>query len=58
MRRRLRAVLRSLDQQSSLPPGLLLVGGRPQLIEHSFDRLTSEMSALIDQIRRSHASNA
>jgi ribonuclease P protein component len=51
MRRRLRAALRELDRVSPLPPGLLLIGGRPTAIEQTFDELTTNLAMLIDQIR-------
>lgn len=51
MRRRIRAILHEIDRQSPLPPGLLMIGGRPELIELTFDRLTNEVTSLIDQIR-------
>jgi hypothetical protein len=46
-------VLRQLDRQSPLPPGLLLIGGRRQLIELTFDQLTSTVTELVDQTRSS-----
>ncbi len=58
MRRRLRAVLRNLDRETTLPPGLLLIGGRPTLAEHTFDQLTTEVSTMIEQMRRTPASSA
>jgi ribonuclease P protein component len=51
IRRRIRAVLRHIDRQSPLPPGLLLIGGRPQLIELTFDQLTSTVTELVEQTR-------
>ena len=51
IRRRLRAILTELDDEQTLPPGLLLIGGRPQLLERTFDELKSEMAALIAQLR-------
>jgi ribonuclease P protein component len=51
IRRRIRAVLRHIDRQSPLPPGLLLIGGRPQLIELTFDQLTSTVTELVEQMR-------
>lgn len=52
MRRRLRAVLRELDRTTPLPPGLLLIGGHPSLIELTFDELRSEVSTMVEQLRR------
>jgi len=57
MRRRVRAVLHDLDRCSTLPPGLLLVGGRPQLIELTFDQLTTELTEMVERIRRTPPSN-
>jgi ribonuclease P protein component len=53
IRRRIRAVLRHIDRQSPLPPGLLLIGGRPQLIELTFDQLTSTVTELVERTRSS-----
>lgn len=58
IRRRLRAILRDLDGCSPLPPGLLLVGGKAELIELTFDQLRIETSALLDEVRRRVAGNA
>lgn len=52
VRRRLRAILRELDREHPLPPGLLMIGGRSQLDEHTFDQLRTELASLIDQIRQ------
>lgn len=58
IRRRLRAILRDLDQATPLPPGLLLFGGKPQLTELTFDQLTAETTLLLTEIRRRAASNS
>ena len=58
IRRRLRAILRELDRSAPLPPGLLLFGGKPQLIELTFDQLQAEMTLLVSEIRRRTASNS
>ena len=58
MRRRVRAILRDLDRRSTLPPGLLLIGGRPQAIELTFDQLTTELTEMVDRIRQVPVSNA
>jgi ribonuclease P protein component len=51
IRRRLRAILTELDRNEPLPPGLLLIGGRPRLLEHTFETLTAETAALVAQLR-------
>lgn len=51
IRRRILAVLRSLDATTPLPPGCLVIGGSPQLIELTFDQLTERVSGLVDQLR-------
>ncbi len=52
LRRRLRSILRELDRSEATPPALLLIGIRPEAIELTFDQLRSEMTAVIEQIRR------
>ena len=47
----MRSILTELDREQALPPGLLLIGGRPQLLEHTFDQLKTEMAALVTQMR-------
>jgi ribonuclease P protein component len=54
LRRRLRSILHELDRAEATPPALLLIGARPEAIELTFDQLRSEMTALIDQIRRQY----
>ena len=49
LRRRLRSILGSLD----VPPGLVLVGASPRVIELTFDQLRERTTALIDAMRRS-----
>jgi len=56
IRRRLRAILAELDRQQPLPPGLLLIGGRPRLLEHTFEKLTAETTALVQQLRTTDVS--
>lgn len=56
LRRRLRAILRDLDREQPLPTGLLLIGGRPALVEQTFDELTSTLTELVALIRRSPGS--
>ena len=51
MRRRVRAILHDLDRRSTLPPGLLVIGGRPTAIELTFDQLTEELTELVERIR-------
>jgi len=58
MRRRVRAILQDLDRCSTLPPGLLLIGGRPALIELTFDQLTTELTEITEQIGRLPVPNA
>lgn len=52
IRRRLRAILRELDRSTPLPPGLMLIGGKPSAIELTFDELRSETDAMISEVRR------
>ena len=52
IRRRLRSILTELDREQPLPPGLLVIGGRPQLLEQTFDRLKVDTRALVSQLRR------
>jgi ribonuclease P protein component len=58
IRRRLRAILRDLDQSSPLPPGVLLLGGRSQLIELTFDQLRAETAELLREVRSRAEVNA
>ena len=51
LRRRLRAILREVDQRQSLPAGLLLIGVRPPAVELTFDQLNQEISSLVAAIR-------
>jgi ribonuclease P protein component len=51
IRRRLRSILTELDREQTLPPGLLLINGRPPLLEHTFDRLRAETADLVTQLR-------
>ncbi len=51
MRRRLRSILIELDREQALPPGLLMIGGRPQLSEQTFEQLKAETAALVDRLR-------
>jgi ribonuclease P protein component len=52
IRRQLRAILREFDRSIPLPPGLMLIGGKPSVIELTFDDLRSEMDAMISEVRR------
>jgi ribonuclease P protein component len=52
VRRRIRAILRELDRQQTLPPGLLQLGGRSSLIELTFDELTANVTELVTQLHR------
>jgi ribonuclease P protein component len=56
IRRRIRSILTELDREQALPPGLLTIGGRSQLIEHSFDQLQAEITAMITELRRTDGS--
>ena len=47
LRRRLRAIIRSLDQHEPLPPGLLLIGAKPGAVELTFDQLRTETEQLL-----------
>jgi ribonuclease P protein component len=51
LRRRLRAILRELDQVEPLPPCLLLIGATPRTFELTFDQMRTELTSMIDQIR-------
>jgi hypothetical protein len=46
-------VLRQIDRQAPLPPGLLMIGGRTSLIEQTFEELTSSVNEMIDRTRPS-----
>jgi hypothetical protein len=52
----LRAILRELDRAVPLPPILLLIGPRRELIELTFDQLRHELTAMIEQIRLQYTS--
>jgi len=47
LRRRIREILRRLDDSSALPTGMLLIGARPAATELTFDQLRWEVEALI-----------
>ena len=47
LRRRLREIVRQLDQLDPLPPGLLLIGARPSAVELTFDQLHTETERLL-----------
>ena len=51
LRRRLRAVLTRAAQRNAIPPGLLLVGGTPQLLELTFEQLEDEVQTLLSSLR-------
>jgi ribonuclease P protein component len=51
LRRRIRAILREIDNQSPLPPNLMLMGARPTAIELTFDQLKSTVSSMIEEMR-------
>ena len=51
LRRRLRALLRQLDQIEPLPPVQMLIGARPSAIELTFDQLRRELEAMVQQVR-------
>ncbi len=48
LRRRLRAILAGSD----VPPGLLLVGASPDIVELSFDQLRSTTEKLVAELKR------
>lgn len=50
-RRRLREALRTIDQIDPLPPGALLIGTKPAATELTFEQLSSELAAMIRQLR-------
>ena len=56
LRRRLRSILRELDQAERMPPILLLIGPRANLIELTFDQIREEVVDMIRQIRSQYAS--
>ena len=58
LRRRLRSLLRELDSADPMPPGLLLIGARPNAVELTFDQLRAELTELTQQVRRRLESNA
>jgi ribonuclease P protein component len=47
VRRRLRNLLAELDRRTALPPGLLLIGVRPQTIELTFDQLRVQLESMM-----------
>ena len=49
LRRRLRAILAGSD----VPPGLLLVGASPDIVELSFDQLRATTQDMVAALRRS-----
>ena len=51
LRRRLRALLRELDQVEPLPPCLLLMGATPRTFELTFEQMRVELTAMVEQIR-------
>ena len=51
LRRRLRAILRELDQVEPLPPCLLLMGATPRTFELTFEQMRIELTAMVEQIR-------
>ena len=51
IRRRILAILRLLDATTPLPPGLLVIGGSPALIELTFDQLTERVTGLVSELR-------
>ena len=52
LRRRLRAILRELDRDQELPPGLLLIGTTPTSIELTFDRLSETVTSMVAEMRQ------
>ena len=47
LRRRLRAICRSLTATGELPPGLLLIGATPAAVELTYDQLSTELRSMI-----------
>jgi ribonuclease P protein component len=47
LRRRLRAILAGSD----VPPGLLMVGATPAIVELTFDQLTAHVGALVRRLQ-------
>lgn len=47
LRRRLRAICRTLTAAGELPPGLLLIGASPAAVELTYDQLTMELRSMI-----------
>jgi ribonuclease P protein component len=58
LRRRLRAILAEIDRREPLPVGAWLIGARPSAGELTFGALTTEMSSLIEEVRRWAGSSA
>lgn len=52
LRRRLRAILRELDRDQELPPGLLLIGTTSTSIELTFDRLSETVTSMVAEMRQ------
>jgi ribonuclease P protein component len=47
LRRRIRDILRRIDQTTPLPTGMLLIGARLEATKLTFDQLTAEVEALM-----------
>lgn len=50
VRNRLRRRLRAILSDSAVPPGLLLIGARPGVVELTFDDLRSTMGRLLSKL--------
>ena len=53
LRRRLREILREIDRREPLPPGILMIGVRPESTELTFDQLRREVRDLVSQLATS-----
>ena len=54
-RNRLRRRLRAILSECAVPPGLMLIGASPTVVELSFDELTQTVHQLLTQLPRENA---
>jgi ribonuclease P protein component len=51
LRRRLRAICRELTTTGDLPPGMLLIGASPAVVELTYAQLDAEMRSMVRTLR-------
>lgn len=51
LRRRLRAICRQLTATGDLPPGMLLIGASPAVVELTYAQLDSELRSMVRTLR-------